>query len=86
MGSSIFSLAQISSVAIMKRSVSISHWLYAFHTNNTLEFTGSSFAVSTLENYHVLVSSEELVKELSEAPEDHLSLHAIAKDVSNCIF
>ncbi|KAI9879024.1 MAG: hypothetical protein M1830_009823 [Pleopsidium flavum] len=41
----------------------------------------SPFAVPTLENYHVLVSSETQIKELSEAPETQLSLHAIAKDL-----
>ena len=41
------------------------------------------FTLPTPENYYVHVSSEKHIKELSEAPEDRLSLHALAKDVSS---
>ncbi|KAL6719191.1 ADP-ribosylation factor protein 3 [Lecanora helva] len=39
------------------------------------------FAVRTPENYYVHLFSENHVRELSEAPEDKLSLHALSKDM-----
>ena len=42
---------------------------------------GAPFAVRTPENYYVHLSSENHVRELIEAPEDKLSLHALSKDV-----
>ena len=40
-----------------------------------------SLGAITLGSWQVYVSSEQHIKELEQAPEDHLSLHAIAKDV-----
>ena len=51
-----------------------------------LQRTGVPFAVRTLEDFNVHVSSEVHIKELSEAPEDELSLHALAKDVSARVY
>lgn len=45
---------------------------------------GEPFVVPTPTNRHILVSSEQDVKELSEAPVDQLSLHAVAKEVDPC--
>ncbi|KAL8786220.1 MAG: hypothetical protein Q9213_002909 [Squamulea squamosa] len=42
---------------------------------------GEPFVIPTPSNRHILVSSEKDVKELSEAPVDQLSLHAVAKEV-----
>lgn len=39
------------------------------------------FILPSRENYFVHVTSEQHIKELTEAPEDRLSLHALAKDV-----
>lgn len=47
-----------------------------------LQRTGVPYAVRTPEDFNVHVSSELHIKELSEAAEDELSLHALAKDVS----
>lgn len=46
-----------------------------------LQAHGHPFVVPTPGNRHVLVSSEKDIKELSEAPVDELSLHAVAKEV-----
>lgn len=42
---------------------------------------GNAFVIPTPTNRHILVSSEEDIKELSQAPVDQLSLHAVAKEV-----
>ena len=42
---------------------------------------GAAFAIATPGNWHVCVSSEQSITELEQAPEDHFSLHAIAKEV-----
>ena len=52
------------------------------YVSDRLQRTGIPYGLRTLEDYNVHVSSELHIKELSEAPEDELSLHAIAKDVS----
>jgi hypothetical protein len=50
--------------------------------DNSVKNSGIPYAVPTPETYYVHVSSEAQVRELSEASEAHLSLHAWAKDVS----
>ena len=42
---------------------------------------GAAFTVETPDNPLVCVTSEQHIIELEQAPEDHFSLHAIAKDV-----
>lgn len=48
----------------------------------TAKVANVPFVLPTPENHYIHVSSERHIKELSEAPEDRLSLHALAKDVS----
>ena len=52
------------------------------HGSDIQQRTGIPYGVRTLEDFNVHVSSELHIKELSEATEDELSLHALAKDVS----
>ncbi|GJN80326.1 hypothetical protein PLIIFM63780_003852 [Purpureocillium lilacinum] len=42
---------------------------------------GQPFKVSTPSNDHLLVTSNDLIKELIHAPLEHLSLHAVAKEI-----
>ena len=42
---------------------------------------GSPFTIQTPGKKHVMVTSSKHIKELSEAPLNRLSLHAVAKDV-----
>ena len=46
-----------------------------------LQAMGAAFTVETPDNPLVCVTSEQHINELEQAPEDHFSLHAIAKDV-----
>jgi hypothetical protein len=48
-----------------------------------LQAKGASFSISTPSNHHLFVSSQELIKEYTDAPADTLSLHAAAKEVSS---
>ena len=43
-------------------------------------------AIRTPEAYYVHLSSENHIKELIEAPEEQLSLHALSKDVCSKFF
>ncbi|KAL7955519.1 cytochrome P450 [Trichoderma compactum] len=42
---------------------------------------GRSFKVSTPSNDHLFITSTSLIKELINAPSQHLSLHAVAKEI-----
>ena len=42
----------------------------------------SAYTVPTTHNNLILLSSEEQIRELSQAPETILSLHSVARDVS----
>jgi predicted ThiF/HesA family dinucleotide-utilizing enzyme len=42
---------------------------------------GKAFKVATPSNDHLLVTSEDLIRELIDAPIQQLSLHAVAKEV-----
>ena len=46
---------------------------------------GAAFTVATPGNLHICVSSEQQISELEKAPENHFSLHAIAKDVGSSL-
>ncbi|KAM0802496.1 cytochrome P450 [Usnea florida] len=46
-----------------------------------LKAHGAAFTVATPGNLHTCVSSDQQINELEKAPENHLSLHAIAKDM-----
>lgn len=56
---------------------------YATFTSesDTGQAQGKPFKVSTPSNDHLCITSTSLIKELINAPSQHLSLHAVAKEV-----
>jgi hypothetical protein len=50
---------------------------------DTAQTQGECFVIATPSNNHLMVTSREHIRELSQAPTHALSLHAVATEVSN---
>ena len=65
--------------------------IFKYHRNSQARLTyfktcREPFAIRSLAEYQVLVSSQKHVKELGDSPEEQLSFHAAMEDVSSGIY
>lgn len=68
----------------MKRCVTVS-FIHSFGDVNAIQAGGEPYAVKSLDEYQVLVSSRKHINEFSSCLEDHLSFHAAMEDVSHSL-